>query len=227
MGTTLLRNATVLAFAGAVGLAGTASARPWDRPERPVQPERVGTPPSSLRLDIHMNAAQDGRADLNDARPEKLPAYTARDQRHVDHGFAQDRTAVPVKSDIALQVNGGDGDEAPAAGAIKAHRDNDKRANRTYHDSEAHPAPVAIKSDIVMKCQGGEESLVNPVVKPNDQRPQQVDKNGEREPLHANQLVRSRDANASLHRPIPMSLVKHDIANRTHGSGGTGDTDER
>ena len=153
---------SVLALAGAVGLAGSAAAKPWDRDnERPVRPERPEgrAPIGSMRSDIMMRVAHDGRADTvtREARERPEPrAHTARPDNDVGQ---RTHFAPPIRSDIALRVTLGDGREASKAPAAKTQATAQPREAKVYPGRHEHPAaPLPIKADILLQVSGGGEA---------------------------------------------------------------------
>jgi hypothetical protein len=218
------RRWSVIAFAGAIGFAGAASARPDGR-DKPIQQERVGTPPAgAMRMEVRMHAATDGR-EASESPRAALPDYVGKGQKHVDHGFAQDRAALPVKSDITNRVHIGDREEAGPS--LKAGLVEDKPQNRTYEDSKVHPAPIAVKKDIALRVGACGEGDAKAVVKPVELRPQTQTKDGQPETLHADQRARGNELDARLHKAVPLSMMKGYYAgkSRPSGSDAPGDKD--
>src|SRR5690242_1225334 len=103
------RTLSVFAFAGVVGLAGGASAKPWDH-DRPVAPSREGTPPiGAIRADVSIRVAHDGRAETGgrETRDRVEPrAHVSSPDK--DLGQAT-HFAPPIRSDILQRVSMGDG----------------------------------------------------------------------------------------------------------------------
>lgn len=156
---------SVLALAGAVGFAGSAAAKPWDRDnERPVRPDRPEgrAPVGSIRSEIMLHVAHDGRADTGGREARERTEPRARTERP-DNNYGQERhIALPIRSDIALRVSLGDGREAMKQPAAKAQPTAEPREVKVYPGRHEHPAaPLPIKADILLQVSGGGEVGVN------------------------------------------------------------------
>jgi hypothetical protein len=203
----IFRLELVLGFVGAVGVASSAYARPFDhgtadrgdrdrsRPERPIQQHPDGTVPAHvMRGDIALHAGNsDGRGETQTDRAshERNHAWDTPDRDHPDGRLsAPEMPQLPIASAIRNRVEmRTDGDD-PKAMSLRSNEgpqgagDSQDGMKNTYRGPSGS-APVQIRSDIVLKCEGGEESLVNPSVKPDDQR-------GKRDRGH--DLDRTRDS---------------------------------
>jgi len=153
------RTLSLFALAGAVGLGGAAQAHPWDH-ERPVAPSRDGMPPvGAIRGDIVIRAAQDGRGDTGgrDARDRQEPrAKTSRPDSDV--GQAK-HFAAPIRSDVLQRVSMGDGPESLKQPAAKSQQQQEPKEVKVYPGRhENPPAPLPIKSSVLLKVSGGGEA---------------------------------------------------------------------
>ena len=172
---TLTRN-LVFAVVGAAGFVGTASARP-ERDHTATPTVRDGTPPEhTLRADIMLRAAHDGRGETNagDYGSQKRDnAFTTPSRDRPDGRLdAPQGMPLPFKSDIKNRVQmRTDGDD-PKALELRS-RDNKAHHGQGGASTFAAPsnvAPLPIKTDILLKLEAGDDSLINPVARPNDSR---------------------------------------------------------
>ncbi len=150
---------SVFAFAGVVGLAGGAGAKPWDH-ERPVAPTREGMPPiGSIRSEFSVRVAHDGRADTGGRESAVRDEPRARTERPDSDLGQQRHTALPIKSDVLQRVSMGDGPESlkqPASKAQAAQQPRDAKVYPGRHENP--PAPLPIKSSVLLQVSGGGEA---------------------------------------------------------------------
>lgn len=172
MRSSLTRN-MAFGFIGAVGFVGSASARPGD-----VVPQtREGTPPAHvMKADIVLRASHDGRGETNAGdygAAKRDPAFTT-PGRHVDGRLDAPRAfALPIKSDIKNRVamrDDGQAADDPKVGFVTADAGSHRHGGPSTFREPSRQAPLPIKTDILLKLEGGDESLVNPVARPNDAR---------------------------------------------------------
>ena len=181
MRTTLTRN-LVFAFVGAVGLVGSASARP-ERDHTATPTVREGTPPEHVfRADVQLRAAHDGRGDTNPGdrgSAKRDNAFTTPSAGQVDNRLDAPRgMPLPFGADIRNRVQmRTDGDD-PKSLDLRS-RDSRSHAGASGASTLTAPsnvAPIAIKSDILLKIEAGEDSQINPVARPDDKRATRVSK---------------------------------------------------
>lgn len=151
-----MRDLNRLALAALFSLASTAQARPPERDHAAPSP-REGTPPrGSIRGEITLRAAQDGRGDSDD-HADRARATPGETRVRPDSSLGQERHfALPIKSGILLRVSLGDGDES-ARSVAQARPDAASSSSRPDSSlgQERHVA-LPIKSSIQLRVNLGD-----------------------------------------------------------------------
>jgi hypothetical protein len=146
----LIRSLSAFAFAGAVGIAGTASARPDGQP-----------PQGTMRSDFSVRFAQDGRAETGGAEGRNaIPRGFIEKSNRPDNNVGQERHfALPIKSDINMRVNLGDGGEASHSASMKSKTESQGTEVKGFYKKPQLPIPM--KTEIVLQVSAGGEASVD------------------------------------------------------------------
>ncbi len=134
-----------------LGLAGSALARPWDRDNPP--------PPNTVRPEISLRVANDGRADQQLDRSGHQDPYARTDSKPApDRSYGQERhgAPIPLKADIQMKMQHGDNREGGSALSKSAQSMNTSNANDSLYGRKAPAAPIPLKSQIALRMQNGD-----------------------------------------------------------------------
>lgn len=222
MRSTLVRN-IAFGFIGAVGFAGSASARPGD-----VIPQtREGTPPPHvMRADIALRAAHDGRGDTNAGdfgSQRRDPAFTSPERRDAGRLDAPRAFALPMQSDIKNRVamrDGGVEADDPKAGFVTPEGAGHRHGGPSTYREPSRQAPLPIKIDIALKLVGGDESLIAPVARPNDARAKQKGDDQRSRIGDASQAeLRDPRKYPGRHENVPTPAQMFSRVSLSHGAG--------
>jgi hypothetical protein len=135
---------------GSLGLAGSALAKPWD--------DHASPPPGTLRPEVQMKLAADGRADLqvdHSSRPAPYAQNAAKPAPDRSYGQMSHGAPVQLKAEIALKMQRDDREGSGAAAAKRPDVGQTAHVDNSF--GRAKPAPaIPLKMDIQMKMQKGD-----------------------------------------------------------------------
>jgi hypothetical protein len=199
---TLVKSITVAAFAGALGFAGNASAKPWDH-ERPIQPTREGVaPPGVIRGDVNLRVSHDGRGETSVDRTRERAIFSPQRQRPDTNLGQGSHFAPPVKSEVSIRLEGvNEGIDKPAKNQ-RAFTTQQNTFNKGLPGRHEHPAPaLPIKTSVMMQVTGGEAGMG-----------QGATDGGSDDPKLARQSDNSQDKNLSnrAHRDTRVYPGRHE-----------------
>lgn len=229
-----LHRNVVFGFIGAVGLVGSAQARPFDRDgyERPVPTERHGTPPEHImRSEIAIHAFEDGRGDTSvktDLTKHDAAFNTPNNQRPDGRMTPPEMPNLPIKSDIKNRIELRDGEEAdPKLGKVDVRHSHG--GQNTFREP-SNQAPIQIQTSISQKVIAGEDSEIAVVVRPEARGLRSHDPNATRSRIGDASEAERLDPRTYPHIFAPGSPAKMfmsaSVKMRMHG-GGDGQADEK
>jgi hypothetical protein len=137
---------------GSLGLAGSAMARPWDRDN--------AAPPHTIRSEVSVRMAADGRADLqvdHSARQDPYDRTVSKPQADRNYGQERHAAPIPLKADIAIRMQHGDNRDGGSAMAKQATAQQQSGAVDNSYGRAKPQAPVPLKADITIRMQHGDD----------------------------------------------------------------------
>lgn len=235
------RRDLVLVVVGSLGIAGAASAHPFDRGERPERTTSGAVPERFIRTEIAIQAVRDGRGDTGGFEREHRSRAFDTPQSERDRPStlrAPELPVLPIASAIRNRIELGDSRDGEKKNSLEQNSatpsESQHHGKNTYR-APSNQAPVPLKRDIMMKCLGGDDSLVEPVVRPDDSGyghgGRMSDADDEPAIGDASQAsLRNPRTYGPLGRDVPSPaamFMKGAIKMRMQGSGGGEQSDEK